>query len=290
PADAPLAKVEAVRGYGAEVRFVDGGYDDAAALARELAEREGMTLIPPFDDPVVIAGQGTVGLEIAEQAPATTTVVVPVGGGGLAAGVAIAVKERLPRARVIGVVAERRAAGTICDGIAIKSPGAVTGPLLDAHLDDLVSVTDDEVAEAMVLLLERSKLVVEGAGAASVAALLSGRVTAGGSDRVVAVLSGGNVDATRLTECIRMGETAAGRRLVFSTVVSDQPGELARLLDEVAAASANVLDVVHIREGVDLHVRETGIRLVLQTDGREHGERVLDAVRKQGFSVKLDGG
>jgi threonine dehydratase len=290
PADAPLAKVEAVRGYGAEVRFVDGDYDDAAALARELAEREGMTLIPPFDDPVVIAGQGTVGLEIAEQAPATTAVVVPIGGGGLAAGIAIAIKDRLPRARVIGVVAERRAAGTICDGIAIKSPGAVTGPLLDAHLDDLVSVSDDEVAEAMVLLLERSKLVVEGAGAASVAALLSGRIAAAGSDQVVAVLSGGNVDATRLTECIRMGETAAGRRLVFSTVVSDQPGELARLLDEVAEASANVLDVVHIREGVDLHVRETGIRLVLQTDGREHGERVLDAVRKQGFAVQLDGG
>lgn len=290
PADAPLTKVEAVRGYGAEVKFVDGGYDDAAALARDLAEREGMTLIPPFDDPAVIAGQGTVGLEIAEQLPGATIVVVPIGGGGLAAGVAIAVKDRLAGARVIGVVAERRAAGTICDGIAIKSPGAVTGPLLDAHLDDVVSVTDDEVAEAMVLLLERSKLVVEGAGAAPVAALLSGRIAIADGDRVCAVLSGGNVDATRLTECIRMGETAAGRRLVLATVVSDQPGELARLLEEVAAAGANVLDVVHIREGVDLHVRETGIRLVLQTDGREHGERVVGAVREQGFAVEHDRG
>jgi threonine dehydratase len=290
PADAPVAKVEAVRGYGATVRFVDGDYDDAAALALELAEREGMTLIPPFDDRAVIAGQGTVGLEIAEQAPAATTVVVPIGGGGLAAGVAIAVKARRPQARVIGVVAERRAAGTICDGIAIKRPGVITAPLLDAHLDEVVSVTDDEVAEAMVLLLERSKLVVEGAGAASVAALLAGRIAAPSGGEVCAVLSGGNVDATRLTECIRMGETAAGRRLVFSTVVSDQPGELARLLDEVAAAGANVLDVVHIREGVDLHVRETGIRLVLQTDGREHGERVLAAVRAQGFTIMLEGG
>jgi threonine dehydratase len=183
---------------------------------------------------------------------------------------------------VIGVVAERRAAGTICDGIAIKRPGTVTGPLLDAHLDEIVSVSDDEVAEAMVLLLERSKLVVEGAGAASVAALLAG-VAAGAKGEVCAVLSGGNVDATRLTECIRLGETVAGRRLVFSTVVSDQPGALARLLDEVATAGANVLDVVHIREGVDLHVRETGVRLVLQTDGREHGDRVLAAVRAQGF-------
>ncbi|MDX6583856.1 MAG: threonine dehydratase [Solirubrobacterales bacterium] len=285
PSTAPLAKVEAVRSYGGTVRFVDGGYPEAAALAHEIAEREGMTLIEPFDDPAVIAGQGTVGLEIAEQAPQVAAVVVPIGGGGLAAGVAIAIRARCPDAAVIGVVAERRTAGTICDGIAIKRPGAVTGPLLEAYLDETVSVTDDEVAEAMVLLLERSKLVVEGAGAASVAALLAGRVSPPSSGEICAVLSGGNVDATRLTECIRMGETAAGRRLVFSTVVSDQPGELARLLDEVAATGANVLDVVHIREGVNLHVRETGIRLVLQTDGREHGARVLAAVREQGFAA-----
>jgi threonine dehydratase len=213
-----------------------------------------------------------------------TTVLVPIGGGGLAAGVAIGFKARRPQGRVIGVVAERRAAGTICDGIAVKRPGAVTGPLLDAHLDEVVSVSDDEVAEAMVLLLERSKLVVEGAGAASVAALLAGAAN-GADGEVCAVLSGGNVDATRLTECIRLGETVAGRRLVFSTVVSDQPGALAHLLEEVAHTGANVLDVVHIREGVDLHVRETGIRLVLQTDGREHGERVLAAVRKRGFAA-----
>ncbi len=284
PSTAPLAKVEAVRAYGATVRFVEGAYVDAAVLAREIAERDGMTLIEPFDDPAVIAGQGTVGLEIAGQAPEVATVVVPVGGGGLAAGVALGFKARRPHGRVIGVVAERRAVGTICDGIAVKRPGTVTGPLLDAHLDEVVSVSDDEVAEAMVLLLERSKLVVEGAGAASVAAVLAGAVT-GTEGEVCAVLSGGNVDATRLTECIRLGETVAGRRLVFSTVVSDQPGELARLLDEVAATGANVLDVVHIREGVDLHVRETGIRLVLQTDGHDHGERVLDAVREKGFAA-----
>jgi threonine dehydratase len=288
PAEAPLAKVEAVRGYGADVRFVEGGYDAAAALADELAERRGMTLISPFDDPAVIAGQGTVGVEIADQAPATGTVVVPVGGGGLAAGVALALADRLPDARVVGVIAERRTRGTICDGIAIKRPGEITGPLLEAHLEALVEVTDDEVAEAMVLMLERSKLVVEGAGAASVAALLSGRVELGDGE-VCAVLSGGNVDATRLTECIRLGETVAGRRLVFSTVVSDRPGSLARLLEEVAGAGANVLDVIHIREGVDLHVRETGIRLVLQTDGSAHGQRVLDAVRAAGFEARADG-
>jgi threonine dehydratase len=289
PATAPIAKVEAVRAYGGRVRFVDGAYDDAAAAARELVDSEGRTLIPPFDDPAVIAGQGTIGLEIAEQAPETSLVVVPVGGGGLAAGVAIAVKARLPEARLIGVQSAARARGTICDGIAVKRPGELTGPLLERLLDETVTVSDDEVAEAMVLLLERSKQVVEGAGAASVAALLSGKVTAPDDGAVCAILSGGNVDATRLVECIRLGETAAGRRLVFSTVLPDRPGALASLLNAVADLGANVLDVIHIREGVDLHVRETGIRLVLQTDGREHGDRILAAVRERGFDAVAEG-
>jgi threonine dehydratase len=278
PASAPIAKVEAVRAYGGNVRFVDGVYDDAAAAAADLVSSEGLTLIPPFDDRDVIAGQGTVGLEIAAEAPETSTVVLPVGGGGLAAGVAIAIKERIGGARVVGVQADARTRGTICDGIAVKRPGELTGPLLERLLDDVVTVTDDEVAEAMVLLLERSKQVVEGAGAASIAALLAGKVTPPDRGAVCAVLSGGNVDATRLVECIRMGETAAGRRLVFSTVLPDRPGALASLLEAVAGMRANVLDVSHIREGVDLHVRETAIRLVLQTDGPEHGERVLASV------------
>jgi threonine dehydratase len=289
PATAPIAKVEAVRAYGGRVRFVDGAYDDAAAAARELVDSEGRTLIPPFDDPAVIAGQGTIGLELAEQAAETSLVVVPVGGGGLAAGIAIAVKARLPEARLIGVQSAARARGTICDGIAVKRPGELTGPLLERLLDDTVTVSDDEVAEAMVLLLERSKQVVEGAGAASVAALLAGKVTAPDDGGVCAILSGGNVDATRLVECIRLGETAAGRRLVFSTVLPDRPGALASLLNAVADLGANVLDVIHIREGVDLHVRETGIRLVLQTDGREHGDRILAAVREHGFDAVAEG-
>jgi threonine dehydratase len=289
PATAPIAKVEAVRAYGGRVRFVDGAYDDAAAAARDLVDSEGRTLIPPFDDPAVIAGQGTIGLEIAEQVPETALVVVPIGGGGLAAGVAIAIKARLPEARLVGVQSDARARGTICDGIAVKRPGELTGPLLERLLDDTVTVSDDEVAEAMVLLLERSKQVVEGAGAASVAALLAGKVTAPDDGAVCAILSGGNVDATRLVECIRLGETAAGRRLVFSTVLPDRPGALASLLNAVADLGANVLDVIHIREGVDLHVRETGIRLVLQTDGREHGDRILEAVRERGFDAVAEG-
>ena len=288
PATAPIAKVEAVRAYGGRVRFVDGVYDEAAAAARDLVATDGLTLIPPFDDEAVIAGQGTVGLEIAAEVRGAALVVVPIGGGGLAAGVAVAIKARLPGARVVGVESDARTRGTICDGIAVKRPGELTGPLIERLLDDVVKVTDDEVAEAMVLLLERSKQVVEGAGAASVAALLAGKVEVPGDGAVCAILSGGNVDATRLVECIRLGETAAGRRLVFSTVLPDRPGSLAALLAAVAGMRANVLDVSHIREGMDLHVRETAIRLVLQTDGPEHGDEILASVRKRGFDVKPD--
>ena len=301
PADAPLAKIEAVRGYGGEVRLVAGSYDDAATAAGEVAREEGRTLIHAFDDPVVLAGQGTIGLEIAEQAPATRLMVVPIGGGALAAGIAIAIKDRLPGVRVVGVQSDRcapypdslaaqqpigaRSASTICDGIAVKHPGELTLPLVAEFVDEVVTVSDDDVAQAMVLLLERSKLVVEGAGAASVAALLACKFELPEDGDVCALLSGGNVDAARLVECIRLGETAAGRRLVFATVVPDRPGALARLVGTVADQRANVLDVVHLREGVDLHVRETGIRLVLQTDGPEHGRQVLAAVRDQGFAV-----
>ncbi|MQA75065.1 MAG: threonine ammonia-lyase [Solirubrobacterales bacterium] len=302
PEAAPIAKIEAVRGYGGQVRLVPGTFDDAAAASREAAEREGLTLIHAFDDPIVLAGQGTVGLEIAAQAPRTSMVVVAVGGGALAAGTAIAIKDRLPAVRVIGVQSDvcapyppslaarqpigARSANTICDGIAVKRPGELTLPLVSEFVDEVVTVSDDDVAQAMVLLLERSKLVVEGAGAASVAALLAGKLEPPAGGEVCAVLSGGNVDAARLVECIRLGETAAGRRLAFSTVIPDRPGALAGLVGTVAGQGANVLDVVHLREGVDLHVRETGIRLVLQTDGAEHCERILAAVRAQGFAVR----
>jgi threonine dehydratase len=303
PVDAPLAKVGAVRGYGADVHLVDGSYDEAAAAASEFAESERRTLIPPFDDPEVIAGQGTIGLEIAADAPATRLVLVPLGGGALAAGVAIALKSRIPEARVVGVQAAAcapylesvaahrpigaRSAYTICDGIAVKRPGEVTLPLVERHLDQIVTVSDDEVAQAMVMLLERSKLVVEGAGAVGVAALLTGKVELPREGETCALLSGGNVDASRLAECIRLGETAAGRRIVLWTVVPDRPGALAALLRVVAERGANVVDVEHLREGVELHVRETAIQLVLQTDGREPSQAVLDAVRAEGFDARL---
>lgn len=305
PAAAPLAKVAAVRQYGGEVRLVEGSYDEAQDAAREVARTEGKTLVPAFDDAAVVAGQGTVGLEIARQAPGSRLVVVPLGGGGLATGIAIAVKSRLPGVRVIGVQAEEcapypaslaarrpigaRSANTICDGIAVKRPGELTLPLVERFVDGVVAVSDDQAAQAMVLLLERSKTVVEGAGAVAVAALMHGLVEAPADGDVCAVLSGGNVDASLLAECIRLGETAAGRRIVLSTVVPDRPGALARLLRVVADSGANVVDVEHLRDGVDLHVRETAIQLVLQTGGREHDDAVVGAVEAEGFATRVEG-
>jgi threonine dehydratase len=303
PAEAPLSKIAAVRGYDGEVHLVPGSYDEAAQEASRFAEAEGRTLVPPFDHADVVAGQGTVGLEIAARAPDTRLVVVPLGGGSLAAGSAIAIKSRIPQARVIGVQAEAcapyleslaahrpigaRSAYTICDGIAVKRPGELTLPLVERHLDGVVTVSDDEVAEAMVLLLERSKLVVEGAGAVGVAALNAGKVEPPAEGQTCVVLSGGNVDASLLAECIRLGETAAGRRIVLFTVVPDRPGALAALLRVVAERGANVVDVEHIREGVELHVRETAIQLVLQTDGGDHSQSILEAVREHGFDARL---
>jgi threonine dehydratase len=181
-----------------------------------------------------------------------------------------------------------RSASTICDGIAVKQPGELTLPLVARHVDEVVTVSDDEVAEAMVLLLERSKLVVEGAGAAAVAAILHGKVAPPADGETCAVLSGGNVDAARLAECIRLGETAAGRRMVLVTVIPDRPGALAGLLRCLAEEGANVLDVAHLREGIDLHIRETVIRLVLQTDGPEHAGRILTAVEAEGFQARVE--
>jgi threonine dehydratase len=304
PEGAPVSKVAAVRQYGGEVRLHGSTFDDALAEAARVAEQEGLTTVPAFDAADVVAGQGTVGLELARQAPDVRLVVVPLGGGGLASGVALAVSELLPDARVVGVQAEAcapyidslaahrpigaRSANTICDGIAVKRPGDFTLPLVERYVDEVVTVSDDEVAEAMVLLLERSKLVVEGAGAVAVAALMQGRVTAPDEGAVCAVLSGGNVDASLLSECIRLGETAAGRRVVLSTVVPDRPGALAGLLRVVAEHGGNVVDVEHLRDGIDLHVRETAIKLVLQTRGHEASQEIVDAALAEGFSVRVE--
>ena len=288
PADCPLAKLEAVRALGAEVKLVPGSYEDSQDAARVLAESEDGALVHAFADPDVIAGQGTVGLEIAKDAPETRLIVVPMGGGGLVSGVAIAAKDRLEGVRVVAVQAAERSGRTIADGIAVKEPAELNLQLVKEHVDDVVAVSDDEIAQAMVHLIERSKLVVEGAGAAAVAAVLCGRVQPPDGGSACIVLSGGNVDASLLAECIRMGETAAGRRAVLKTVLPDRPGALDALLHVVADHGANIVDVAHLREGIDLHVRETLIRLVVQTRGRDHALEITEAMRARGFDVDVE--
>jgi threonine dehydratase len=302
PESAAIAKIEAASALGADVRLLGSTVDESLAAARERAEASGLAFVHPFDDPDVIAGQGGLGLELLEQVPDISTVVVPVGGGGLASGVAIALKSQRPQIELIGVQVANCApfpasvdagrplaapsAVTIADGIAIKRPGAVTLPLVKRWVNEVVVVAEDDVAEAMVFLLERAKLVVEGAGAVGVAAVLGGRVrlASRGAGTTVVLLSGGNVDAGMLAQVARRHETQAGRRLVLLARLPDRPGSLAMLLTLVAEHGANLLDVQHIREGIDLHVRETAVQLVLETRGPVHAEAVADAVRGAGYS------
>jgi len=288
PEDAPMTKVDAARNYGAEVRFEGGIFEDALDAAREYVEESGATFVHPFEDEIVIAGQGTIGLELAEQLSECETVVVPIGGGGLCSGIALALKEVRPHARVVGV----QAAGTlpsghgftIADGIAVKQPGELTMSILETVCDDFVSVTDEEISEAIVLLLERAKLVVEGAGAVGVAALLAGRV--GGTGPVAIVLSGGNIDPTLLITVMRHGLTQAGRYLVLRTRVPDRPGELAKLLGLLGAERVNVLSVEHHREGMDIPIGETEIELTLVTRDSPHCDEVVATMQGWGYRVE----
>jgi threonine dehydratase len=300
PEAAPIAKLEAARELGANVHVVGATVDESLLAAQECADREGRAFIHPFDDLDVVAGQGTLGSELIAQIPDLARVIVPVGGGGLVSGIAIAVKSHRPEIEMIGVQvascapfgASLRAgkpvavpsAVTIADGIAVKRPGALTLKLIDRWVDRMEVVGEDDVAEAMVFLLERAKLVVEGAGAVGVAAVLGARITLEGPGTTAVVLSGGNVDAGLLAEVARRHETQAGHRLVLLAQVEDRPGSLARLLTLVGERGANLLDVQHIREGIDLHVRESAVQLVLETRGPEHAAVVTDAVRSAGYT------
>jgi threonine dehydratase len=299
PEAAAIGKVEAATALGATVHMVGSSVDESLEAARARARDGGLAFVHPFDDPDVIAGQGGVGLELLEQVPDISTVIVPVGGGGLASGVAIALKSERPSIRMIGVQVDTcapfpgsfeagrpvavQSALTIADGIAVKRPGELTLALIREWVDELVVVAEDDVAEAMVFVLERAKLVVEGAGAVGVAAVLGGRVAVAGEGTAVVILSGGNVDAGLLALVARRHESQAGRRLVLLARLPDRPGSLARLLALVAERGANLLDVQHIREGLDLHIRETAVQLVLETRGPAHAEQVTVAVRDAGY-------
>jgi len=286
PEDAPMAKVEATRSYGGAVELSGASFEGAVAAAQEHVERTGATLVHAFEDPRVIAGQGTIGLELAEQASEAETVVVPVGGGGLAAGISIALRESGPdrkRAqRIVGVTC--RPGLTIADGISVKQRGELATSILDRTLDDLVEVSDEEISDALVLCLERKKLLVEGAGAAGLAALLAGR--AGGSGPVAVVLSGGNIDATTLISVMRLGLTREGRYLAVRTLIPDSPGELRNLLDLVARERGNLISVDHHREGTTTTALQTEVELVVSTRDAAHCEELLGAIRAAGYPVE----
>jgi threonine dehydratase len=283
PVDAPMAKVEACRNYGAETEMSGMDFEDALSAALADAEETGATFIHPYEDSLVIAGQGTIGLELLEQAPDAGTVLVPIGGGGLALGIAIALRASRPEIRIVGVQAGVDGY-TIADGIAVKVPSEFTMPLLHDLLDDIVAVTDEEISEAIVLLLERAKLVVEGAGAVGVAALLAGK--AGGSGIAIPVLSGGNIDPTMLISVMRHGLTVAGRYLVVRTQLADRPGELIKVLSLVAEERGNLISVEHHREGMDIPVSETEVELTLVTRDEEHCRRLLGAMEERGYTVE----
>jgi threonine dehydratase len=291
PAETPMAKVEPTRNYGAHAELAGATFEDALAAALAHVDETGATFVHPFEDPVVIAGQGTIGLELVEQLPDVETVVIPVGGGGLASGIALALRAIKPEVKVVGVQAAACAplAGgtelgyTIAEGIAVKQPGELTSRILGDHLESVVTVTDEEISQAIVLLMERAKLVVEGAGAAAVAALVAGRVPGDGS--AVAILSGGNIDPTLLIQVMRHGLTLAGRYLVVRTRIPDRPGELIKLLSMFADEHANVVSIEHHREGMDVPVTETEVEATLLTRDQEHCTAILDAMQQRGYVV-----
>jgi threonine dehydratase len=300
PVDASMAKVEATRAYGAEVAFAGVTFDDAQAAAREHAAREGATFVSAFDDELIIAGQGSLGLELAEQVPDAEVVLVPCGGGGLLSGVAVALKALRPDIRIIGVQAAGCAAmvrsvehgaieaavraQTIADGIAVKRPGDVTFPLVQQYVDQMVAVTDEEIVETIALLVERHKLLVEGAGAAAAAALLGGELRLEGK-RVAAVLSGGNIDLPLIQSVIRRGLSVSGRYLVLRTRILDRPGALLQLLQILAENRVNIVDIVHHREGLDIFVTDTGVELTVETRDAAHARDVIALLERRGYRV-----
>jgi threonine dehydratase len=255
-----------------------------------------MVFCHPYDDRDVVTGQATLGLELINDIPDLAQVIVPLGGGGLLSGVALAVKQHAPSIKVIGVQisscapyiygnAPTGAVPTLADGIAVKVPGVVTKPLIERWVDDIVDVDEDSVADAMMLLLERAKLFVEGGGAVGVSALLAGRVSPAAMGTTCVVLSGGNADLGLLTGLVRRHETLRGRRLIVFARISDRPGGLARLLTLFAQHGANLIEVEHVREGVDLHVRETGVQVVLEVRGRDHAETLIAAAKSDGYEL-----
>ena len=300
PAGAPISKVEATRGYGAEVVFVPGGFDDAAKEAARLVAEKGYTLAHAFDDPAVVAGQGTVGLEILEQLPDVEQVVCPIGGGGLIGGIAFAIKSLKPSCRIVGVespaaasmLASRQAGRpvtvpggeTIADGIRVLTPSPLTYELCSKYVDEIVTVSEDEICAAILALIETQKTVAEGAGATSVAACLFGKVDTA-AKKTVCVVSGGNVDVTTLSRVITRGLVRSGRLADISTKVADKPGSLIQLLQVVSDAGANVVRIHHVRDDDRSDVGSCTVSMVLETRDRDHVRSIRQALADRGYAL-----
>ncbi len=299
PIDASLTKVESTRGYGARIHLDGASFDDALANARAICETEGSVFVSPFDDEEIIAGQGTAGLEILDQCPDVDLVVVPCGGGGLISGVALAVHGERPSVEIVGVQAEACApyvssladgaitaatsAGTIADGIAVKRPGSITFPIVQEHVARMLTVDDEQIAAAITLVAERQKMVVEGAGAAGVAALMSGALGDVAGRTIVIVVSGGNIDLLLLQGILRHGLTTIGRYMRFTTRMADRPGALRQFLDILTAERVNIVDMFHHRDGTDLGVKDTGVDITVETKDHAHGDQVIERIRASGY-------
>ncbi len=300
PRSTPIAKVSATEGYGAKVVLHGSIYDEAYAKACEIVEQEGAEFIHPFDDEDVMAGQGTIALEILSDLPTVDMIFVPAGGGGLISGVAACVKQINPRIQVIGVQAEGANAivasfgkdkvqpstsvHTIADGIAVKTPGEKTMGYINQYVDQMVTVSDSEIAGAILLLLERTKQVVEPSGAAPLAAVLNHKVDIRGK-KVCCVLSGGNIDVSFIHKVVEKGLVTRGRHLKFSTIMPDAPGSLERFAHLVAEQNANVILFNHDRVQADLDIGDAIIHVVCEVGGKEHGKRLLDVLRKNGYTI-----
>ncbi len=300
PAGAPISKVEATRSYGAEVCLVPGVYDDAYARAIELQKEHGYTFVHPFDDPKVIAGQGTIGLEVLEQMPDVEAVVVPIGGGGLISGVAFAIKTLRPEIKVYGVqssgapsmaaslqeghIARLGEVSTIADGIAVKEPGVNTFEMCNRYVDEVVTVSDDEIAAAILALIEQQKIVSEGAGAVSVAAVMYNKVPVKGK-KVVCLVSGGNIDVNTLSRVITRGLSKSGRNYTFSIDLADKPGQLSGVCNVIADAGGNIISVSHERINTSAEINGCTIRIELETRDTAHIASIREALAEKGYKV-----
>ncbi len=303
PENAPISKIKATRAYGAEVVLAGADYDEAAERAHEIEREEGRTYVHAFDDEYVMAGQGTIGLEILEDRPDVETVVVPIGGGGLISGIATAIKEKKPDARVIGVQAEgassltqslekgevvtRESVETIADGIATRSVGEKTFPIIERYVDEVVTVSDPETAMAVVYLLERSKTLVEGASAVSLAAILFEKFDFADDEVIVPTLSGGNIDLNTLTTVIVRGLVETGRYLKIRTVLKDRPGALEDLLAIISGHRANIYAIQHDRTSRDIGMSDTEVEIDLETRGHDHVEELIAAIEERGYEVEV---